>query len=655
MSSNPFDSDDARLFEISTRARGPAGVLPLTAEMLRERPSGDLFGWTQNAGMGWNPAALGGNEFLMLSTHGGIRAADGTPVALGYHTGHWEVGLLLEAAAAVFKSAGAIPFAAACTDPCDGRSQGTTAMFDSLPFRNDAATVFRRLIRSLPTRRGVLGVATCDKGLPAMMMALAATHDLPVVLVPGGVTLLPEEGEDAGKIQTIGVRFVHGSITLEEAADLGCRACASPGGGCQFLGTAATAQVVGEALGLSLGHSALAPSGHPIWIDMAQRSATALMNLEARHITASDIVSDAAVRNALVVFAAFGGSTNLILHLPAIAHAAGLARPTAEDWATVNKQVPRLVDALPNGPRNHPTVQVFMAGGVPEVMLHLRRLGLLETRVTTAGGDSLDAQLDAWESSERRTRLRDQLRKEGVDPDDVIVSPEHARTRGLTSTVCFPKGNIAPDGAVIKSTAIDASVVDADGVYRMTGPAKVFLSERAAMDAIKAKRVKPGDVIVLICRGPMGAGMEETYQITSALRHLPFGKHVAVITDARFSGVSTGACIGHVSPEALAGGPVGKLRDGDVLEVVINRATLEGTVNLIGENFVGQSASDGSRILEARDVRSDLAADAALPDDTRIWAALQDASGGTWGGAVYDAESILRTLAAGKNALRRQP
>ena len=655
MSSNPFDSDDARLFEISTRARGPAGVLPLTAEMLRERPSGDLFGWTQNAGMGWNPAALGGNEFLMLSTHGGIRAADGTPVALGYHTGHWEVGLLLEAAAAVFKSAGAIPFAAACTDPCDGRSQGTTAMFDSLPFRNDAATVFRRLIRSLPTRRGVLGVATCDKGLPAMMMALAATHDLPVVLVPGGVTLLPEEGEDAGKIQTIGVRFVHGSITLEEAADLGCRACASPGGGCQFLGTAATAQVVGEALGLSLGHSALAPSGHPIWIDMAQRSATALMNLEARHITASDIVSDAAVRNALVVFAAFGGSTNLILHLPAIAHAAGLQRPTAEDWAAVNKQVPRLVDALPNGPRNHPTVQVFMAGGVPEVMLHLRRLGLLETRVTTAGGDSLDAQLDAWESSERRTRLRDQLRKEGVDPDDVIVSPEHARTRGLTSTVCFPKGNIAPDGAVIKSTAIDASVVDADGVYRMTGPAKVFLSERAAMDAIKAKRVKPGDVIVLICRGPMGAGMEETYQITSALRHLPFGKHVAVITDARFSGVSTGACIGHVSPEALAGGPVGKLRDGDVLEVLINRATLEGTVNLIGENFVGQSASDGSRILEARDVRSDLAADAALPDDTRIWAALQDASGGTWGGAVYDAESILRTLAAGKNALRRQP
>ena len=584
---NPFDSDDPRLFDVSTRAAGPAGALPLTAEMLRERPSGDLFGWTQNAGMGWNPAALGGKEFLMLSTHGGIRAADGTPIALGYHTGHWEVGLLLEAAAGVFKTAGAIPFAAACTDPCDGRSQGTTAMFDSLPFRNDAATVFRRLIRSLPTRRGVLGVATCDKGLPAMMMALAASHDLPAVLVPGGVTLMPEQGEDAGKVQTLGVRFVHGSVTLEEAADLGCRACGSPGGGCQFLGTAATSQVVGEALGMSLGHSALAPSGHPIWIDMARRSATALMALEQQQTTMRHIVTDAAVRNAMVVFAAFGGSTNLILHVPAIAHAAGLRRPVAAEWAEVNRLVPRLVDALPNGPRNHPTVQVFMAGGVPEVMLHLRRLKLLDTSVRTASGGSLDAQLDAWEASERRTRLRAQLQKEGVDPDDVIVAPEQARRRGLTSTVCFPQGNLAPEGSVIKSTAIDPSVVGADGVYRLTGPAKVFLSERAAMAAIKANQISMGDVLVLIGRGPMGAGMEETYQITSALRHLPFGKHVAVITDARFSGVSTGACVGHISPEALAGGPVGKLRDGDMIEIVVDRTTLEGSINFVGENAVG--------------------------------------------------------------------
>jgi dihydroxyacid dehydratase/phosphogluconate dehydratase len=238
-----LDSGDPALFDVPTQAKGPEGALPLTPEMLINLPSGDLFGWTQNAGMGWDPKLLGGSEVLLLSTHGGIRAEDGTAVALGYHTGHWEVNLLMAAAAGELKRAGAVPFAGFVTDPCDGRSQGTPGMFDSLPYRNDASQVLRRLIRSLPTRKGVLGVATCDKGLPAMMMALAATHDLPCVLVPGGTTLAPEDGEDAGKVQTIGARYAHGAITLEHAAEMGCRACASPGGGCQFLGTAATAQV----------------------------------------------------------------------------------------------------------------------------------------------------------------------------------------------------------------------------------------------------------------------------------------------------------------------------------------------------------------------------------------------------------------------------
>jgi putative YjhG/YagF family dehydratase len=649
---NLFDAGAPSLFDIRTRTSGPAGSLPFTADMLRSRPSGDLFGWSQNAGMGWDPAALGGREFLMLSTHGGIRAADGSPIALGYHTGHWEVGLLMEAAAHVFKSAGAVPFAAACTDPCDGRSQGTTAMFDSLPYRNDAATIFRRLIRSLPTRRGVLGVATCDKGLPAMMMALAASRELPCVLVPGGVTLLPIEGEDTARVQTIGARFAHGDITLEHAADVGCRTCASPGGGCQFLGTAATAQVVGEALGMALGHTALAPSGHPIWIDMAERSARAVMDLESRGLAMADILTDASVHNALAVHAAFGGSMNLILHLPAIAHAAGLVRPTADDWARVSRQVPRLVDELPNGPRHFATVQVFLAGGVPEVMLHLRRMGVLDTRVRTAEGITLDEQLNAWESSERRVALREQLRRhDGIDPDDVIMAPETAQARGLAPTVCFPRGNLAPEGSVIKSTAIDPSVVGSDGVYRLTGPARVFLSEPAAIAAIKGNRISAGDVLVLICRGPMGAGMEETYQLTGALRYLPFGKHVAVVTDARFSGVSTGACIGHVSPEALAGGPIGRLRDGDLIEITINTRTLEGTLNFVGEDGVACGAAEGASLLERRGARHDLAADPALPDDTRIWAALQDVSGGAWGGSVFDADAILRVIAAGKRAL----
>ena len=645
-------TSDPALWEITTAGAGPQGQLPLTAEMLLERPSGDIFGLTQNAGMGWDPRELGRPQFLILSTQGGIRAPDGRPIALGYHTGHWEVGLLMQAAAEELVALGGLPFAAYCSDPCDGRTQGTVGMMDSLAYRNDAAMVLRRLIRSLPTRRGVLGIATCDKGMPAMTMALAAMRDLPCVLVPGGVTLPPRDGEDAGKVQSIGARFAHGEITLQQASDLGCRACGSPGGGCQFLGTAATSQVIAEALGMTLPHSALAPSGQPIWREMARGSARALVAMQARGLTTRDILTDAAVRNAMVVHAAFGGSTNLLLHLPAIAHAAGLRRPTVDDWSEVNRGVPRLVDVLPNGPVGHPTVRVFLAGGVPEVMLHLRRAGLLDLECLTVSGERLGRVLDWWEGSERRVRLRERLTAmDGVDPDDVIMAPAEARRRGLTSTVTFPRGNLAPEGSVIKSTAIDPSVVDADGVYRKTGPARVFTRERDAIAAIKSQkpdRLKPGDILVLICRGPLGAGMEEIYQITAALRHLSWGKQVAVLTDARFSGVSTGACIGHVGPEALAGGPIGALRDGDTIQIVVDRNRLEGTVDLVGEGDARFSPEQGARVLAARAPRPDLAADPDIAADTRLWAVLQQAGGGTWGGCVYDVDAITRALERGK-------
>lgn len=640
--SSILDSGDPSLFDVRTRAAGPQGRLPYTEEMLRERPSGDLYGWTMNAAMGWEPARMNADEVLILSTHGGLRAPDGSPIALGYHTGHWEVSLQVEAAARELKELGAMPFAAYCSDPCDGRSQGTPAMFDSLPYRNDAAAVFRRLIRSLPTRRAVIGVATCDKGLPAMMMALAAQHGLPAILVPGGVTLLPEKGEDTAVVQSIGARFAHGEIPLEYAQEVGCRACASPGGGCQFMGTAATSQAVAEALGMTLPHAALAPSGHPVWLDMARRSARAVLRLHAAGVRMRDILTPEALENALVVHAAVGGSMNLIIHLAAIAFHAGLRRPTVDDWVRVNRAVPRLVDALPNGPRNFATVQVFLAGGVPEVMLHLRRAGLLNTQARTASGLTLGENLDWWEQSERRAALRRRLRElDGIDPDDVIFSPDEARRRGITSTVCFPTGNLAPEGSVVKATAIDPSVVGPDGVYRLRGPARVFTSEPAAIAAIKEGRIRPGDVLVLAGRGPMGSGMEETYQLTSALKYLPFGKHVALITDARFSGVSTGACIGHVSPEALAGGPIGRLRDGDMIEIVIDRNRLEGTVNVIGVD------------LDARTPHPDLAPDPLLPDDTRLWAALQQASGGSWAGCVYDVDRILELLEAGRRALEK--
>ena len=260
-----------------TSASGPAGQLPITAEMLLDEPSGNLFGMTQDAGMGWNPADVWRDQFLILSTHGGLRDADGRPIALGYHTGHWEIGLLVRAAAETLRGAGVVPFAAYCSDPCDGRTQGTTGMFDSLPYRNDAAITMRRLIRSLPRRSGVMGIATCDKGLPATMLALAGCAR-------------PARDHRAGRRDAAGARGrgrrqgavdrrpvrARARSPSKTAAAMGCRACGTPGGGCQFLGTAATSQVVAEAFGMALPHSALAPSGEPVWLDMARRSALAL-------------------------------------------------------------------------------------------------------------------------------------------------------------------------------------------------------------------------------------------------------------------------------------------------------------------------------------------------------------------------------------------
>jgi putative YjhG/YagF family dehydratase len=595
---------------------------------------------------GLGPDALLDPEFLILSTHGGLRAEDGRAIALGFHTGHWEVGLLVAEAARELKSMRAIPFAGACTDPCDGRTQGTAGMMDSLPFRNDAAMVLRRLMRSLPTSKGVLGIATCDKGLPAMMMALASAGAMPAVLVPGGVTLLPESGEDAGKVQTIGARFAQEQITLEYAAEVGCRTCASPGGGCQFLGTAATSQVVGEALGLALPHTALAPSGQPIWLDAAKRSARALLRMHQMKIGVKDVLTAAALKNAMVIHAAFGGSTNLLLHVPAIAFSAGLKRPTVDEWAEVNRQVPRLVDALPNGPRGFATVQVFLAGGVPEVMLALRSAGLLDTSVKTVSGETLDARVSiGGATASGGGNCGADLRElDGIDADDVIMTPDRARSRGLGSTVCFPIGNLAPEGSVIKCTAIDSSLIDENNVYRHRGPARVFITEADAIKAIKSGAIGHGDVIVLICSGPKGAGMQEIYQVTSALKALPHCKHVAVLTDARFSGVSTGACVGHISPEALAGGPIGKILEGDQIEIVIDRERLTGTVHLVGDAVDQFGAEEGASRLAQRQPRPDLRPHPALPEDTRLWAALVQASGGVWGGCVYDADAIVAKL-----------
>ncbi len=636
------------VYRLQTRGSGTAGELPLTDALLRHRPSGDLFGMVQDVGMGWNPSEVDRPQFVILSTLGGLRAEAGRPIALGYHSGHWELREAVAAVAESISAHGGLPYAAYVSDPCDGRTQGTAGMFDSLAYRNDAAVVFGRLLRSIPQACGVVGVASCDKGLPAVMMALARHKHLPGLIVPGGVMLPSDSGEDTGRIQAIGTRYVHGELSLEEAARLGCRVCASGGGGCHFLGTAATGQVIAEALGLTLPHAALAPSGQDLWLDLARRSGAALMELFRRRIPLAEILTEKAVENAMVCFAAFGGSTNFLLHLPAVAFAAQLPRPSLEDWERINRRVPRIVSVLPNGPVNFPTLFVFLAGGVPEVMLQLRKLGLLHEDVLTVSGLRLGQVLDWWQRSPHRQRVRRILQEqENIDPDQVILTPEGAQRLGITSTICFPRGNLAPGGSVIKSTAIRRELLGSDGVYRKTGPARVFTREKEAIAAIKGegpRAVRPGDVLVLIARGPLGAGMEEIFQVTSGLTYLSWGHEVAVLTDARFSGVSTGPCIGWITPEALAGGPIAKLRDGDKVRIVIDTRLLTGSVDFVGTEEREFDPAEGARILAERPSNPAVSPDPQLPPETHFWAILQQLSGGPWRGAVYDYELLIELL-----------
>ena len=625
-------------YEVRTKAPARTGSLPFTEEMLRNSPSGDLFGWSHNVGMGWRPDLITSDQVLILTTAGGIREDDGRPVALGYHTGHWEVNLVAKEAAIDFKENNWIPFAGHCSDPCDGRTQGTTGMMDSLPYRNSAAEVLGRLIRSLPTARGLMGVATCDKGLPAMMMALAESKRFPGILVPGGVTLPPDRGEDAGKVQSIGSRFSHAEISLKEAAEAGCVACASSGGGCQFFGTAATSQAVAEALGISLPHSALAPSGEEVWLEMGRTSSRALRDMVRNGLALNHILTPGAFKNAMLVHAAMGGSTNLLLHLPAIARSAGLEAPSLEQWLEINRLVPRIVDVLPNGPNNFMTVQVFLAGGVQEVMLHLREMGVLDLSCLTVTGKNIDQNLDDWQKSERRTRFKEILyTKDGVDPEDVIMSPDKASQKGIARTLAFLSGNLAPQGAIVKSTSISPNLYSSSGNYYHEGRARVFYDESSAIAAVKStgdQRVLPGEVIVLLGRGPMGAGMPETAQITSALKYTKALSENVLITDGRFSGFSSGPCIGHIGPESLSGGPIGKLIDGDQIKIEINKDHCVGRIDYIGN----------VEAFQKRPMNPNLREDPNMPESVKLWAALQNTGGGTWGGCVPNVGEIIKKL-----------
>ena len=522
---------------------------------------------------------------------------------------------------------------AAVSDPCDGRTQGTDGMMDSLAYRNDAAIVLRRLIRSLPTGRGVMAVGTCDKGLPAMLLALAGAADLPGIAVPGGVTLPAARGRGRRHraVHRRALRARRWSTSSTPPRWAAARA-ARPAAAASSSAPRRPRRWWPRRSGSTLPHAALAPSGTPVWLDLAPPlGLRRCCAWRPRAPRVGDLLTDGAVRNAMLAHAAFGGSTNLLLHLAGVAREAGLRAP---DGRRLDRRQPR--DAAARRRAAQRPAQPPDGARAPR---RRRAGGAAAPAARSACSTSTPAPSPAAGArrrpglvgGERRSAQagRERLREAGVDPDDVIAPPATARARGLAPTLVFPVGNLAPRGLRGQGD-LDRREPRCAATCSTTA-GRPACSPRASRPCGRSRRadgdaLRPGDVLVLAGAGPLGTGMAEIASITIALKLLPWGREVAVLTDGRFSGVSTGPCIGHVSPEALAGGPIGRLRDGDLVEIDVDRARLDG------QRRPRRRRGPALHARARRPARWRRATSTPrspphprLPDDTRLWAALQAA------------------------------
>jgi dihydroxy-acid dehydratase len=499
-------------------------------------------------GVGWSSADLELPYVLVES------------VAGDSHPGSVHIDKLVEDVKRGVRQAGGAPAAYTCTDMCDGIAQGTDAMDYSLPSREALANAAEMHARGGYYDAAVF-VSSCDKAVPAHLL-VAARLDLPSVHVPGGVMPAGRGGITVDQIGAIAASMRRGELDPAEYhrwvenSVPGCGACA-------FMGTALTSQVMAEALGIALPRTACAPAAGEYLATAARRAGEAALGLLKRGITARALFSNAGFHNAMVVHAAIGGSTNMLLHLPAIAGEAGVAYSYSR-LQQINDEVPFLVDVRPTG--RYPADLFWHAGGAPRVMWELREH--LELDAVTATGRSLGETLD---SAFRAGAFADdvpKLAKLGLTARDIIRPAEDPlQSRGAIAVL---QGNLAPRGAVTKRAAVLPEA------RRLLGSARVFECQTDAITAIAERRVRPGDVVVIRYEGPRGSGMPEQYYVTSAIAEDPeLAGSVALISDGRFSGASKGPCVGHVSPEAALGGPIAAVREGDLVLVDIDERRLE--------------------------------------------------------------------------------
>ncbi len=505
-------------------------------------------------GTGWKPEDLSKPQIFIESTFGDS------------HPGSGHLDKLVEAAREGVAQAGGHGARYFCTDMCDGESQGTDGINYSLASREMIANMIEIQANATPFDAGVY-MASCDKGMPGNLIGLARVN-IPAVVVTGGTMAA---GPDLLTLEQLGMysaKFERGEIDEDRLNWAKCNACPSCGA-CSFIGTASTMQIMAEALGLALPGSALLPATSPDLIEYARRAGELAVKLTGmEHMRPSDIVTMDSFENAIMVHAAISGSTNTLLHLPAIAHEFGI-EIDGDTFDRLHRGARYLLDIRPAG--RWPAEFFYYAGGVPAIMEEIK--SVLHLDAMTVTGKTLGENLEELKASgfyDRCQKWLDQANKKynlSLTRADIIRPYDQAI--GTDGSIAVLRGNLAPEGAVIKHTACPKEMFSA------VLNARPFDSEEECIDAVLHHKVKPGDAVFIRYEGPKGSGMPEMFYTSEAISSdKELGKSIALITDGRFSGASTGPVIGHCSPEAQAGGPIALVEEGDLIQLDVKERIL---------------------------------------------------------------------------------
>ncbi len=527
-------------------------------------------------GTGWKPEDLGKTQIMIESTFGDS------------HPGSGHLDRLVEEVRKGVEEAGGRGARYFCTDICDGESQGTDGINFSLASREMIANMIEIHANATPFD-GAVYLASCDKGLPGNLMGLARA-DVPAVVVPGGTMNAGPEMLTLEQLGMYSAKYQRGEIDEEKLNWAKCNACPSCGA-CSFIGTASTMQIMAEALGLALPGSALMPATSPDLLVFArQAGAQAVKLANTPGMRPSEIITMESFENAILVHAAISGSTNCLLHIPALAHEFGL-EITGDTFDRLHRNARYLLDVRPAG--RWPAEVFYYAGGVPAIMEEIRdhlHLGVMTVTGKTLGENLKDLKENGF--YERCGRWLEEFNKRystNVTKEDIIRPYDKAI--GTDGSIAVLRGNLAPEGAVIKHTACP------EEMFKAVLNARPFDSEEECLDAVLKHKVQKGDAVFIRYEGPKGSGMPEMFYTSEAISSdKELGRSIALITDGRFSGASTGPVIGHCSPEAVDCGPIALVEEGDLIEIDV----MERKLNIIGVRGEKKTPEEMDRILEQR-------------------------------------------------------